>query len=63
MTYWHPVFDSSAMSAQGRHEEISGRDAISYLGAYWGYGLHEDGARSAVDVCRSQNAAVPEGVS
>ncbi len=62
MTYWHPVFDVTAMSAQRRHAEISGRDAISYAGAYWGFGFHEDGARSAVDVCRALGAEIPEGV-
>jgi len=51
MTYWHPVFDARAMAAQRRHHEISGHGAISYVGAYWGYGFHEDGARSARDVC------------
>lgn len=63
MTYWHPVFDSSALAAQHRHGEISGGHAISYVGAYWGYGFHEDGARSAVDVCRGLGAAIAEGVS
>ncbi len=63
MTYWHPVFDAAAMRAQRRHGEISGRDAISYAGAYWGYGFHEDGARSAVTVCRALGAAIPEGVA
>lgn len=52
MTYWHPVFDTAAMRAQRRHAEISGRDGVSFAGAYWGYGFHEDGARSAVEVCR-----------
>jgi uncharacterized protein len=51
-TYWHPVFDTAAMNAQRRHGEISGRDGISFAGAYWGYGFHEDGARSAVEVCK-----------
>jgi len=63
MTYRHPVYDSSAMAAQRRHGEISGRDRVSFVGAYWGYGFHEDGARSAVEVCRSLGVAVPEGVS
>lgn len=63
MTYWHPVFDASAMRAQRRHAEISGRHAISFVGAYWGYGFHEDGARSAVDVCRSLGSVSAEGVS
>lgn len=63
MSYRHPIFDSAAMIAQRRHGEIDGRDRISYAGAYWGYGFHEDGARSAVIACRSLDAAVAEGVS
>ena len=63
MTYRHPVFDSAALTAQRRHGEISGRDRISYVGAYWGYGFHEDGARSAVAVCRSLESSVPEEVT
>ena len=63
MTYWHPVFDSSAMRAQRRHGEISGHDGISFVGAYWGFGFHEDGARSAVDVCRALVSGIPEGLS
>jgi predicted NAD/FAD-binding protein len=62
MTFRHPVFDFSAMSAQRRHAEVSGHDRISYAGAYWGYGFHEDGARSAVDVCRSLGVSVGEVV-
>jgi predicted NAD/FAD-binding protein len=50
-TYWHPVFDTVAMNAQRRRGEISGVNGISFAGAYWGYGFHEDGARSAVEVC------------
>ena len=53
MTYWHPVFDGAAMRAQRRHREISGVNQVSYAGAYWGYGFHEDGVRSAVQVCAS----------
>ncbi len=52
-SYWHPVFDSAAMVAQRRHHEISGIDGVSFVGAYWGYGFHEDGARSALEVCQS----------
>ena len=56
-TYWHPVFDAAAMGAQRRHHEISGRDGISFAGAYWGYGFHEDGARSAVTVSDALDAS------
>ena len=27
--------------------EINGRNRSSFCGAYWGWGFHEDGARSA----------------
>jgi len=51
MAYSHPVFDAAALRAQLRHGEISGRDRISYCGAYWGFGFHEDGVASAHRVC------------
>jgi predicted NAD/FAD-binding protein len=48
----HPVFDVGALSAQRRLAEIQGTDGTYFAGAYWGYGFHEDGVRSALDVCR-----------
>ncbi len=50
--YAHPVFDLAAIAAQSRRAEISGAGPVHYCGAYWGYGFHEDGAVSALDVCR-----------
>jgi len=46
----HPVYDTASIAAQGRHEEISGVDRTHFCGAYWGFGFHEDGVRSAVKV-------------
>ncbi len=51
--YAHPVFDQPALDAQRRRHEISGVDRTHFCGAYWGYGFHEDGMASAVDVCRA----------
>jgi predicted NAD/FAD-binding protein len=48
----HPVFDAGALAAQRRLAEIQGVDGTYFAGAYWGYGFHEDGVRSALDVCR-----------
>ncbi|MES2306316.1 MAG: FAD-dependent oxidoreductase [Gemmatimonadota bacterium] len=46
LRYRHPVYTVAGMAAQARHHEIStGR--THYCGAYWGYGFHEDGVRSA----------------
>lgn len=50
-SYEHPVFDVDAIAAQKRRPEIQGRQATFFAGAYWGYGFHEDGVNSALDVC------------
>ena len=52
-TYSHPVFDAASLRAQDRHAEISGVRRTWYCGAYWGYGFHEDGVRSATAVCNA----------
>jgi predicted NAD/FAD-binding protein len=49
--YSHPVIDAVAVAAQARHGEISGRNRLSFCGAYCGSGFHEDGLQSAVAVC------------
>ena len=50
--YHHPVFSQAAVAAQKRHAEISGRNRTHFCGAYWGFGFHEDGVRSALAVAR-----------
>ncbi len=50
--YDHPVFTPACNRAQGRHAEISGVNRTHYCGAYWGYGFHEDGVRSALLACQ-----------
>lgn len=45
--YRHPVFNQNAIAAQSRWHEINGYKRSSFCGAYWGWGFHEDGARSA----------------
>jgi predicted NAD/FAD-binding protein len=47
-TYDHPVYTSAAIDAQKRRHEISGPRRTYYCGAYWSYGFHEDGVRSAL---------------
>lgn len=52
LRFHHPVFTRTALAAQARYAEISGVHRTGYCGAYWGYGFHEDGVRSAVAACR-----------
>jgi len=50
--YSHPVYSLESSAAQQRRGEICGTDRIHYCGAYWYNGFHEDGVRSALDVCK-----------
>jgi len=46
----HPVCTVDGMRAQNRRFHISGHRRTHFCGAYWGFGFHEDGVRSAVEV-------------
>ena len=47
MHYRHPVYDQAMVAAQSRKAEIQGQRRTWFAGAYWGWGFHEDGIRSA----------------
>jgi len=53
MDYTHPLYTQQAVAAQERWAEISGRHRAHFCGAYWFYGFHEDGLRSAVRVAEA----------
>lgn len=53
MHYHHPVYTHASVAAQARRADISGRGRTWYAGAYWGWGFHEDGVASALDVVRA----------
>ncbi len=55
--YDHPVYTRATFAAQARWAEISGVRRTHYCGAYWGYGFHEDGVRSALRVCDALSGA------
>lgn len=48
--YAHPVFTEKTLQSQQRWSEISGHQHTFYCGAYWGWGFHEDGVNSALQV-------------
>lgn len=49
-TYWHPVFDHNTADTQEILSQIQGQNHTYFCGAYNGWGFHEDGARSGVEV-------------
>ena len=62
MRYHHPVYTRASVHAQTRKAEIQGLRRTWYAGAYWGWGFHEDGMRSAVDVAAALGVHWPEAV-
>jgi predicted NAD/FAD-binding protein len=52
MIYHHPVYCPESLAARRRLNEINGVNRTYFAGAYWGYGFHEDGVNSALEVCR-----------
>jgi len=51
--YAHPVFDLAAIEAQKRLPLLQGQQHTWYAGAWTGYGFHEDGLKSGLQVGRS----------
>jgi predicted NAD/FAD-binding protein len=58
ISYSHPMYTARGVAAQSEHASISNLSRRThYAGAYWGWGFHEDGVRSALRACE------PFGVS
>lgn len=49
--YAHPIFTATSVTAQQQKHLIDGKNRSYFVGAYWGWGFHEDGARSAAQTC------------
>ena len=48
--YAHPVFDVAAIQAQAQLPALQGQNNTYFCGAWTGYGFHEDGLNSGLDV-------------
>jgi predicted NAD/FAD-binding protein len=58
INYAHPVFTADGVAAQRRFADVSGVDRVHFCGAYWGWGFHEDGVRSALRVAERFGASL-----
>ena len=59
MRYSHPLYSQASVAAQTRKQEIQGVNKTWFAGAYWGWGFHEDGMRSAVEVANGLGVIWP----
>ncbi len=53
MNYQHPIYEKASINAQNRRAAINGLRRTWFAGAYWRYGFHEDGLRSAISVANA----------
>ena len=51
LSYTHPIFDDSAVSAQKDLDLINSSN-IMFCGSYYGYGFHEDAVTSAINIVK-----------
>jgi uncharacterized protein len=51
-TFEHPLFTRASMQAQVALTQRNGWRHTYFCGAYRGYGFHEDGVNSALDVTK-----------
>jgi hypothetical protein len=57
--YSHPLYTTEAVRAQTHLDKIQGMRGIYYVGAWTGYGFHEDGFTSGVRVGVRLGGSVP----
>jgi predicted NAD/FAD-binding protein len=58
--YDHPVFDLAAIRAQKQVPGLQGQRSTWFCGAWTGYGFHEDGLASGLDVAQRIQHAMAE---
>ena len=50
MAFSHPYYDNKALSNQTNLVKIQNKANILFCGSYFGYGFHEDGIKSSIDM-------------
>ena len=53
--FTHPYFDQSALNFQSQLENLQNKRNILYCGSYFGYGFHEDGIKSSIEMLKTLN--------
>ena len=58
-SYSHPILDNKAINIQKKLSSIQGKNNLWFCGAWTGFGFHEDGVKSAVEIANSHNIDLP----
>ena len=53
--FTQPYYDNAALSNQNNLNKIQNKKNILFCGSYFGYGFHEDGIKSSIDMLKTLN--------
>ena len=53
--FTHPYFDADALLNQSNLQKIQNKKNILFCGSYFGYGFHEDGIKSSIQMLKTLN--------
>ena len=53
--FTHPYYDQSTLTNQKNLSKIQNRESILFCGSYFGYGFHEDGIKSSLNMLKYLN--------
>ena len=53
--FTHPYFDQSALDYQSELKNLQNKRNILFCGSYFGYGFHEDGIKSSIEMLKNFN--------
>ena len=55
INFTHPYYDKAALDNQKRLKYIQNKNNTLYCGSYFGYGFHEDGIKSSIEIIKYLN--------
>tara|TARA_Y100001935_G_scaffold211229_1_gene181436 strand:- start:177 stop:1061 length:885 start_codon:yes stop_codon:yes gene_type:complete len=53
--FTHPYYDQNALNAQSELAKIQNQKDLLFCGSYFGYGFHEDGIKSSIEMIKNLN--------
>jgi len=53
--FTHPYFDQAALDIQSKLKNLQNKRNILFCGSYFGYGFHEDGIKSSIEMLKNLN--------
>ena len=53
--FTHPYYDIEALENQNKLKDIQNKNNLLFCGSYFGYGFHEDGIKSSLEMTKFLN--------